>query len=416
VTTVKDMTPFEAVTLEFHRACERLNVPDEIQDLIRTPDREVRVEVPVRMDNDKLKVFIGYRIQHNGARGPYKGGIRYHPEADAEEVRALAALMTWKTALVGIPFGGAKGGVQCDPNTLSERELQELTRRFTKAISYIIGVDRDIPAPDMGSNAQTMAWMMSAYSEEHGYSPGVVTGKPVELGGSLGREEATGRGVAFLIGEAAMDLGYQLKDTTVAVQGFGNVGSWTARFVSQMGFKVVAISDVKGGVYNSRGLDVNALLQHNAEARTVAGFAGGQPISNDDLLEMQVDLLVPAALGGVIHGGNAGKIKAKFIVEAANQPTTPAADAILNDRGIPVLPDVLVNAGGVTVSYFEWVQNIQRFPWDLGRVNTELREVLVKAYQNVYTRAKLEKITFREAAFLIGVERVVRAVKLQGLP
>lgn len=416
MTAVKEMTPFEAVSRHFSRACERLKVSDEVQDLIRTPDREVRVEVPVRMDNGRLQVFIGYRIQHNAARGPYKGGIRFHPEADAEEVRALASLMTWKTAVVGVPFGGAKGGVQCDPSHMTQSELQQLTRRFTRAISYIIGVDHDIPAPDLGTNAQTMAWMMSAYSEEHGYSPGVVTGKPVELGGSYGREEATGRGVALLTGELARDLGLKVEGATVAVQGFGNVGSWTARFLSQMGCRVVAVSDVRGGIYREAGLDIEALLKHNAEAGSVQDFKGATSITNDDLLGLPCDILVPAALGGVINGSNAHRVRAKVIVEGANHPVTPAADEILKDRGIPSLPDLLANAGGVTVSYFEWVQNIQRFPWDLGRVNSELKEVMLKAYRNVFARASMEKISLREAAFLIAVERVIRAVELQGLP
>ncbi|MSQ32706.1 MAG: glutamate dehydrogenase [Dehalococcoidia bacterium] len=408
--------PFEAVTQDFNYACDRLKVRDEIRELVRTPDRELRVEVPVRMDNGGLKVFIGYRVQHNSARGPYKGGIRYHPEADLGEVRALASLMTWKTALMGLPFGGSKGGIQCDPTVMSQRELQELTRRFTRAISSIIGPDRDIPAPDMGTGAQTMAWMMSAYSEEHGYSPAVVTGKPVEIGGSVGREEATGRGVSIIIGAASKDLGMSLQNSEVAIQGFGNVGSWTAKFLSQMGCKIIAISDVKGGIYNSRGIDINALLKHAGEAGTVVGFPGCDRVSNEELLALKCDMLVPAALGSVIDGSNADRIHAKLVVEAANHPVTPAAYEILKQRNIQSIPDLLANAGGVTVSYFEWVQNIQRFPWDMGRVNLELQEIMLKAYQNVYSRVILEKITFRESAFLIAVERVVRAVELEGLP
>lgn len=411
-----EMLPFEAVTRDFMYACDRLKVREELRELIRTPDRELRVEVPVRMDDQRLKVFIGYRVQHNGARGPYKGGIRYHPEADLDEVRALASLMTWKTALMGLPFGGAKGGIQCDPTSMSQRELQELTRRFTRAIGQIIGPDRDIPAPDLGTGAQTMAWMMSAYSEEHGYSPAVVTGKPIELGGSPGREEATGRGVAIVIGAVAKDLEMPLKDAPVVIQGFGNVGSWTARFLSQMGCKIVAVSDVKGGLFNSRGIDIGSLLKHNAEAGTVVGFPGCDRISNEDLLALKCDMLIPAALGSVINGSNADKVQAKLIVEAANHPVTPAAYEILKQKSIQSIPDLLANAGGVTVSYFEWVQNIQRFPWDMGRVNAELQEIMLKAYHNIYSRAMLEKVTFREAAFQIAVERVVRAVELEGLP
>ena len=412
----EEMTPFQAATHQFDLTCDRLGIKNEVRELIRTPDRELRVEVPVRMDDGSLEVFIGYRIQHNGARGPYKGGIRYHPEADADEVRALAALMTWKTALVGIPFGGAKGGIQCDPTAMSQRELQTLTRRFTRSISHIIGVNQDIPAPDVGTNAQTMAWMMSAYSEEHGYSPGVVTGKPVELGGSPGREEATGRGVALVINEAARDFELDLKGSSVALQGFGNVGSWTARFLSHMGCRLTAVSDVKGGVYNPKGLNLGELLSYHGEAGTVNGFRGGDAITNAELLELDCDVLVPAALGGAIHAGNAPRVKARLVVEAANHPITPDADAILGDRGVPILPDLLVNAGGVTVSYFEWAQNIQRFPWDIDRVNSALEEIMLKAYRDVYAKAKMDKISYRESAFQIAVYRVAQALEMQGLP
>ena len=411
-----NMAPFQAVTFYFDQACDRLAVRDEVRTLICTPDREVRVEIPVRMDDGKLEVFIGYRIQHNGSRGPYKGGIRYHPEADEEEVRALASLMTWKTALMGIPFGGAKGGVQCDPRSMSTRELQGLTRRFTRSISHIIGVNQDIPAPDVGTNSQTMAWMMSAYSEEHGYSPGIVTGKPLELGGSPGREEATGRGVALVIKEAGKDFGIPMDRSTTAIQGFGNVGSWTARFLNQGGCNVIAVSDVNGGVHNGRGLDLEQLQTHLVETGTVYGFQGGEAITNEDLLGLECDFLVPAALGCAIHSENASNIKARLVVEGANHPVTPGGEAILNERGIPCLPDLLVNAGGVTVSYFEWAQNIQRFPWDLGRVNQALEDIMVKAYEDVSAKAKLEKLSYRDAAFSIAVARVVQALELQGLP
>ena len=413
---IADMTPFQAVTYYFDQACDRLGVRDEVRNLICTPDREVRVEIPVRMDNGELEVFIGYRIQHNSSRGPYKGGVRYHPEADEEEVRALAALMTWKTALVGIPFGGAKGGVQCDPRKMSDRELQALTRRFTRSISQIIGVNRDIPAPDVGTNSQTMAWMMSAYAEEHGYAPGVVTGKPLELGGSAGRDQATGRGVSLMIKEVAKDLGIDMDHSKIAIQGFGNVGSWTARFLDQGGCSVIAVSDVNGGVHNAQGLDLDRLTAHLNSTGTVFGFDGAEAITNDELLEMECDFLVPAALGGAIHSGNASKIRARMVVEGANNPVTPGGEAVLNDRGIPCLPDLLVNAGGVTVSYFEWVQNIQRFPWDLSRVNDALEEILVKAYREVRDIVEKDKITYRAAAFSIAVDRVVKALELQGLP
>ena len=411
-----EMTPFQAVTFHFDQACDRLGVRDEVRNLMCTPDREVRVEIPVRMDDGRLEIFIGYRIQHNNYRGPYKGGVRYHPEADDDEVRALASLMTWKTALVGIPFGGAKGGVQCDPSVMSARELQGLTRRFTRSISHIIGVNRDIPAPDVGTNAQTMAWMMSAYSEEHGYAPGIVTGKPLELGGSPGREEATGRGVSLVIKEVAKDIGIPMEGSTAAIQGFGNVGSWTARFLDQGGCKVIAVSDVKGGVHNGRGLNLEQLNAHLGSTGTVYGFQGGEAITNEELLELECDFLVPAALGGAIHSGNASRIRARMVVEGANHPVTPGGEAVLNARGIPCLPDLLVNAGGVTVSYFEWAQNIQRFPWDLARVYQALEEILVKAYREVSTRAEQEKVPYRDAAFSIAVGRVAQALELQGLP
>ncbi|MCH8225125.1 MAG: glutamate dehydrogenase [Chloroflexi bacterium] len=410
------MTPFQAVTRYFDQACDQLGVRDEVRNLICTPDREMRVEIPVRMDNGELEVFIGYRIQHNGSRGPYKGGIRYHPEADEEEVRALAALMTWKTALVGIPFGGAKGGVQCDPRKMSARELQALTRRFTRSISQIIGVNRDIPAPDVGTNSQTMAWMMSAYSEENGYTPGVVTGKPIELGGSVGREQATGRGVSLMIKEVAKDLGIAMDHSKIAVQGYGNVGSWAAHYLDQGGCSVIAVSDVNGGIHNSQGLDLALLKTHMDDTGTVIGFKGAEDITNDELLEMECEFLVPAALGGAIHSGNADKIRARMVVEGANNPVTPGGEAILNDRGVPCLPDLLVNAGGVTVSYFEWVQNVQRFPWDLDRVNSALEEILVRAYREVRDTVEKEKLTYRAAAFSIAVDRVVKALELQGLP
>ena len=416
MSTPTEMTPFQAVTHFFDQACDRLGVDDEMRALICTPDREVRVELPVRMDDGGLQIFIGYRIQHNAARGPYKGGVRYHPEADEEEVRALASLMTWKTALVDIPFGGAKGGIQCDPRSMSHRELQNLTRRFTHSISYIIGANRDVPAPDVGTNAQTMAWMMSAYAEENGYSPGVVTGKPMELGGSPGRNEATGKGVSLIIREAAEGFRIPLQGATVAVQGFGNVGSWTARYLDQMGCKIIAVSDVGGGVHNRQGLDLENLQVYLDSSGTVAGFAGGDAITNEELLALECDFLVPAALGGAIHGGNASTVNAKLVVEGANHPVTPAAEAVLTQRGIPCLPDLLVNAGGVTVSYFEWAQNIQRFPWELERVNTALEDILVRAYCAVEEKAMAENITFREAAFTIAVDRVVKAVELQGLP
>ena len=414
MTATTSESTFEGVNVFFDRAADRLGLDDGVRELLRVPWRELRVSVPVRMDDGSIQVFAGYRIQHNGARGPYKGGVRYHPEADQEEVKALASLMTWKTALVDIPFGGAKGGVQCDPYSLSTDELNRLTRRYTVNIEHLIAVNRDIPAPDLGTNAQTMAWMMDAYSQIHGYNPGIVTGKPVELGGSLGREEATGRGVVFVTRAAAADLGLDVEGARVAVQGFGNVGSWTARAASELGCSVVAVSDVNGGIHNAAGLDIGALVRHVEEAGTVVGFPDAEPISNDELLEIDCDVLVPAAIDRVIHAGNAPRIRARLVVEAANHPLTPEADAILQDRGIAVIPDVLVNAGGVIVSYFEWTQNLYQHRWTLEEVNTELETMITKAYRAVRETAQSERISYRDAAFFVGVGRVAEAARLRG--
>ncbi len=405
MSTPAEMTPFQAVTHYFDQACDRLGVSDEIRLLMCTPDREVRVEIPVRMDDGALEVFIGYRIQHNNARGPYKGGVRYHPEADDEEVRALASLMTWKTALVGIPFGGAKGGIECDPRSMSARELQTMTRRFTHSICQIIGVNRDVPAPDVGTTAQTMAWMMAAFSEENGYSPGVVTGKPMELGGSPGRNEATGKGVSLMVREASEGFEIPLRGATVVVQGFGNVGSWAARYLDQMGCRIIAVSDIGGGVHNRQGLNLDQLEAHLGSTGTVSGFSGGDAVTNEELLALDCDFLVPAALGGAIHSGNASTINAELVVEGANHPVTPRAEAMLTQRGIPCLPDLLVNAGGVTVSYFEWAQNIQRFPWELERVNTALEDIMVRAYCAVEEMANAENISFSPNPPIEGVSR-----------
>ena len=410
----EQVSPFQAVNIFYDRAAERVGVPDDMRELLRTPWRELRVEVPVRMDDGRLRVFIGYRVQHNGARGPYKGGVRYHPEADIDEVRALASLMTWKTSVVDVPFGGAKGGVQVDPAELTESELNRLTRMYTQNISHIIGVNRDIPAPDMNTNAQTMAWMMDAYSRIYGHSPAIVTGKPVELGGSYGREAATGRGAVYALMSWARRAEVDFQGMTVAIQGFGNVGSWTARCITEAGCKVVAVSGIKGGVYNRRGLDIEALLTHYRESRGVPGFPGAEAISNEELLELPVDILVPAAVGGVLHQGNAPKVSAKIIIEGANHPTTPAADEILPERGVVVLPDIVANAGGVIVSYFEWAQNIQEFRWEESRVNEELWRLMRQAVNAVWERSQQERVTLREAAFMIGVERVTRAAQLRG--
>ena len=408
------MSPFEAATYFFDRAARELDLSDEMRAVLATSYRELAVQIPVRMDDGRLEVFRGYRIQHNGARGPYKGGIRYHESADLDEVRALAALMTWKNALIDVPFGGAKGGVQCEPGVLTRGELERLTRRFTSMISYVIGVHRDIPAPDMGTNAQTMAWMMDAYGQRYGYEPAIVTGKPVELGGSPGREEATGRGVVIAAREAAKRLGLEWKNARVVVQGFGNVGYWTAALASESGARIVAISDVGGGTYRAGGFDVAALVRHQKEAMSVTTYPGGDEVSNDALLEIDCDVLIPAAIEGVINMSNADRLSTRLVVEAANGPTTPAADRILTDRGVPVLPDILANSGGVTVSYFEWVQNIQQFRWELDQVNFELKKRMRKATDLVFTRAEERNSTLRESAFEIAVGRVARAATIRG--
>ena len=406
--------PRDITSHNFHLAAERLGLDSEMRTLLSTPFRELRVEVPVRLDDGSLKVFLGYRIQHNGVRGPAKGGIRYHPAVTVDEVRALAEAMTWKTALVNIPFGGAKGGVACDPLNMSQRELERLTRKFTSRIQVILGPYRDIPAPDMNTNSQVMTWIFDEYSAHHGYTPACVTGKPVELGGSVGREQATGYGAVLLIRELLRELGRPLAGATVALQGFGNVGSHAARALAREGAKIIAIGDFYGAIFSSKGIALDALFAHQAATGRIQGMPGTEPLSNGDLLELECDILIPAALECVIHRGNAERIRAKLIAEAANLPTTPDADEILERRGVVVLPDVLTNAGGVTVSYFEWVQNLQQLFWEESRVFAEMEKILVKAFRSVVERARSEKISFRTAAYTIAVERVARAEKLRG--
>ena len=408
------MTPIESVNAFFDRGAQLIHLKDEMYDVLKTSYREVQVQVPVRMDDGNLQVFTGYRIQHNGARGPYKGGIRYHPQADLDEVRALASLMTWKTALVDIPFGGAKGGITVDVTDMSQREVQSMTRRFTNAIGHVLGVHRDIPAPDMNTNAQVMAWVMDAFSATHGYSPACVTGKPVELGGAPGREAATGRGVVYVLEEAAKHWGVDLASCRVAIQGFGNVGSWVARGLAELGVKVVAASDVEGGVYNGDGLPVDRLVQLAEGRRSVVEATSTDRITNEDLLECDCDVLIPAALGDVLTSDNAGKVRASIVVEAANHPTTTEADEIFLERGVRVVPDLLANAGGVTGSYFEWTQNIQQFKWKEARFNDELRDVMVRALDATLAFAEARTVPMRDAAFAIGIERVARASKMRG--
>ena len=406
--------PRDITSHNFHLAAGRLGLDLELRTLLSTPFRELRVEVPVRLDDGSLKVFLGYRIQHNGVRGPAKGGLRYHPSVTVNEVRALAEAMTWKTSLVNIPFGGAKGGIICDPRTLSQRELERLTRRFISRIQLILGPYRDIPAPDMNTNAQVMAWIFDEYSIHHGYTPACVTGKPVELGGSLGREQATGNGVALLTRELMRELGRPLAGATVAIQGFGNVGSHAAMALSGMGARLIALGDIYGGIFSPQGINLEELSAHRKSTGKMQGLAGTEMISNEDLLEVKCDILIPAALECVIHRRNAERIHAGVLIEAANLPTTPEADEILDRRGIVVLPDVLANAGGVTVSYFEWTQNLQQLFWEESRVNAEMEKILVNAFRNVVNRSRSEKISLRAAAYSIAIERVARAEKLRG--
>lgn len=396
---------------QFQIAADHMRLEDEIQLLLRTPYRELIVQVPVRMDDGRLEMFHGYRVQHNGVRGPYKGGLRFHHEVDLGEVRSLAALMTWKTAIVDVPFGGAKGGVTCDPSHMSRKELQTLTRGFTQKIDMALGVYRDIPAPDMGTNAQVMAWIMDEYGKKHGYTPAIVTGKPLNLGGSQGREEATGRGVMIITREACKANGIELRGARVAVQGFGNVGSWVARLLAECGARIVAVSDVHGAVFNEGGLDVPRLLEHVRSSRSVCGFAPGRAMDHEELLSLDVDILVPAALGGVITRQNVEQVKAKLIVEAANSPITPRADEALRKRNIPVVPDILANAGGVTVSYFEWVQNLQQFHWSREHVNKELEGKMMRAWLAVQQRSQSERIPLRVAAYVEALHKVAEATR-----
>lgn len=406
---------FEETNYYFRKAAQVMELGEHVQALLLNPYREITVNIPLELDSGEVRTFTGYRIQHNKSRGPLKGGLRYHPAVDLDETRSLASLMTWKTAIVDIPFGGGKGGITVDPKQLSEREIERLTRKFIEQIHESIGPMKDIPAPDMNTNAQVMAYVMSEYSKFYGHSPAVVTGKPLDLHGSEGREEATGRGVMYVAEQALETMGRTLAGATFVVQGFGNVGSNACRLIAQAGGKIVATSDMYGGIYNKDGLDIPALAQHMAKHRTVKGFPGAEEVSNEDLLLLECDVLVPAALGHVLTAENAGDVRAKLIVEGANAPTTPQADEIFEKRGIMVVPDILANAGGVTVSYFEWTQNIQQFSWELDKVNTELRRIMLKAFHTVYKVATEKKLSMRTAAFIVGIGRVGKATVLQGI-
>ena len=404
----------EAVQHYFDRAADQLNMSESVRQMLKMPKREVTVQIPVEMDDGSLETFVGYRVQHNNARGPMKGGLRYHWEVDLDEIRALASLMTWKTAVVDIPYGGAKGGICIDPRDLSRKEKERITRKFVDQIHEIIGPDKDIPAPDMGTNAETMSWIRNQWEKYHGFNPACITGKPVENYGARGREEATGRGVGILSYKMMTRLGRRPNDIRVAIQGFGNVGSYAAKMFAESDFKVVAVSDLSGGYYRADGIDVPEALRHSLKNGSLKGFTDADSISNEQLLELDVEMLVPSALGGVITMENVNRIRAQYIVEGANGPIFAHADKILEERGVVVLPDILANAGGVIVSYFEWVQNRQYYSWDLNRVRQQLDSVLSHAFEDVWNESNTKKVSLRTAAFMIAIQRVHRAAELSG--
>lgn len=406
----------EMAVRQFEIAAGRLNLDDNVAVRLKRPDRAMIISVPTRMDDGRVQVFTGYRVQHNDVLGPFKGGIRYHPDVNLGEVSALAMWMTWKCSLVGLPFGGAKGGVACDPMQLSRNELQGMTRRYTAEILNFIGPDVDVPAPDMGTNEQVMAWVMDTYSQHKGHAVAeIVTGKPVEIGGTLGRKEATGRGLVYSIIEAAKHLGVDLSRCTAAVQGFGNVGSVATKELAGIGVKVIAVSDRTGGFHDPKGLPVDRILEYAAKNPELNGCPFGAPISNTDLLELKCDILVPAALGMQITGENAGRLKCRILAEGANGPTTLEADDIIKEKEIFVIPDILANAGGVIVSYFEWVQDLQNFFWTEEEVNKRLREILTRAFHEVLDISERDKVGMRLAALMLGVSRVARAMLWRGL-
>ena len=400
----------------FNIAADKINLRTEYLDYLRNPTRELTVQIPVRMDTGKLEVFKGFRVQHNAARGPYKGGIRYHPTVDLHEIRAMASLMTWKTALVNIPFGGAKGGICCDPKKMSKEELQKVSRTFFNKIDLAIGPHQDIPAPDVGTNEQIMAWMMDQYAIKHGHTPAIVTGKPVALGGTPERKTATGRGVMIATLEALKELKIEPQKATVAVHGFGNVGMYAAQLLAECGAKVVAVGDSAGAVYNLNGLNISELVRHKEKkGATVMGFSNGADITNEELLALECDVLVPAALDGAIHVDNAPAVRARLIVEGANGPLTLEADRILEEKGVRVIPDILANAGGVVVSYFEWVMNLQEFSWEAKAINQELSKLLLRSYREMSELAKKEKVSNRTAAYMLAIGRVAEATWLRGI-
>jgi len=407
---------YEIAVEQFDNAVKYLDIKHGIVDMLRVPKRQLIVNFPVRMDDDSVKMFTGYRVHHSTARGPTKGGIRYHPDVTLDEVKALAMWMTWKCAVVGIPYGGAKGGVICNPKEMTLRELENLTRRYATEISVLMSPGGDIPAPDVNTNAQVMAWMMDTYSMHKGYTvPAVVTGKPIQVGGSLGRNEATGRGVMFTTREALKHKGIAIEGATVAVQGYGNVGSIGAGLLQDKGCKIIAASDSRGGIYNPKGFDARDVKRFKTETGTVVGYPGADVITNEELLELECDVLVPSALEKVITDENADRVKAKIIAEGANGPTTPEADRVFAEKGIFVVPDVLANAGGVTVSYFEWVQGLQFFFWSEQDINLKLRDIMIKAFSDVLAISKEKNVDMRIAAYILAIDRVAEAVMIRGI-
>jgi glutamate dehydrogenase/leucine dehydrogenase len=412
----EDLNPFRIAMHQFDTAAAKLNLDPGLREVLRRPRRALTLSLPVKMDDGTIKVFEGYRVQHSNARGPCKGGIRYHPNVTYDEVQALASWMTWKCATVNIPLGGAKGGIVCDPKRMSKDELERLTRRYAYEISPIIGPDKDIPAPDVYTDAQVMAWIMDTFSMTCGASsPAVVTGKPVFLGGSHGRNEATARGCVFVIRAACKVMAVDMRKATASIQGFGNAGGIGATLLSETGVKIIAASDSKGGIFDPKGLDISKLIKHKEATGSVVGFPGTEAIGTDDVLEVECDILVPAALENVITLANAHQVKAKIVAEAANGPTTPGADEVLHSKGVMVLPDILANAGGVTVSYFEWVQDLQELFWDEEDVNRRLEKVMVRAFDDVYVMAQKNRVDMRTGAYMLAIERVATATRARGI-
>src|SRR5215213_5717897 len=394
-----EISNYEIVNHWFDLACDRIGLDDDLRAVLLSSYREVQVQIPVRLSDGRIHVYSGFRVQHNGARGPYKGGIRYHPDVDLDEVRALASLMTWKTAIVNVPFGGAKGGVNCPADELDRDDVEKITRSFISKVDKILGATRDIPAPDVSTNAQVMAWMMDEYGKLNGHTPAIVTGKPIPLEGSYGRESATGRGLVYMFREAAPRVGLTPSETTCVVQGFGNVGSWAARILGQLGVRMVGVSNADGAIRSDAGIDPAALSEFVTGGGKITEFEGAEVISPDELFAIPCDVLLPAALGGMIHEDNADAIDCRVLLEGANSPTTPAADEILNAKGVYVVPDVMANAGGVVVSYFEWVQNMQHFRWEEREINDKLGNIMRRAFREVDTAARQKDLCLRDAAY-----------------